>query len=143
MSYLSDFERSFSEHTLQIVKSYSGPYDATLMVNSLLGLLVVPKETFLKAIPESPLTELPKWGISQRSIICSGNPGKTNPKPDTLRGLVINLRHAVAHFCISPILDDGSVTGFRYTNTSGLIADISLTEMKTFVEKLSNHLSKQ
>lgn len=44
MSYLSDFERSFSEHTLAVVEAYSGEYDATLLINCLLGLLVVPKE---------------------------------------------------------------------------------------------------
>ena len=44
MSYLSDFERSFSDHTLQLVRGYEGPFDATLMVNCLLGLLVVPKD---------------------------------------------------------------------------------------------------
>lgn len=102
MSYLSDFDRSFSEHTLQLVQTYEGKFDATLMVNCLLGLLVVPKETVLKAIPESPLTDLPKWGISMGSIKSSGRPTKTNPRPETLRGLVANLRHSVAHFQITP-----------------------------------------
>jgi hypothetical protein len=35
LSYLSDFERSFSEHTLEIVKGYQGPFDATIVVNCL------------------------------------------------------------------------------------------------------------
>jgi len=28
MSFLSDFERSFSDHTLKLVQGYKGPFDA-------------------------------------------------------------------------------------------------------------------
>jgi hypothetical protein len=143
MSYLSNFERSFSEHTLQIVRGYDGPFEASLMINCLLGLLVVPKETVLDAIPESPLEELPKWGINTESILSAGRPTKANPRPDTLRGLVTNLRHSVAHFRIKPIPETEDVHSFEYTNESGLCAVISLSEMRVFVEKLSEHLSMQ
>lgn len=143
MSYLSDFERSFSEHTLCIVDSYSGDFDATLLVNCLLGLLVVPKETILHAIPEDPISELANWGINPASI---RNPGKAtpkNPKPETLRGLVTNLRHAVAHFRIKPVPAQGEVEAFEYKNDTGLHAVISIAEMRSFVQKLSGHLAKQ
>ena len=143
MSYLSNFERSFSEHTLHLVRGYDGPYDATLMVNCLLGLLVVPKETVLDAIPEAPLSDLPRWGIQRSSIKCAGRPTKTNPNPESLRGLVANLRHSVAHFRIRPAPDKGEVHSFEFTNDVGLHAVISLTEMREFVERLSEHLSKQ
>lgn len=143
MSYLSDFERSFSEHTLKLVQGYTGPFEATLLVNCLLGLLVVPKETVLKAIPESPLSELPKWGINEASIKNPGRPTKTNPEPETLRGLVANLRHSVAHFRVKPVPATGEVHSFEYTNDIGLHAVVSLSEMRSFVEKLSEHLSKQ
>ena len=143
MSYLSNFERSFSEHTLKLVQGYNGPFEATIMLNCLLGLLVVPKETVLKAIPESPLSELPKWGISEASIKNPGRKTTANPRPATLRGLVTNLRHAVAHFRIKPIPATEDVHSFEYTNRDGLHAVISLSGMRSFVEKLSAHLSKQ
>ena len=143
MSYLSDFERSFSEHTLKLVKGYDGPFDATLLVNCLLGLLVVPKETVLQAIPESPLSELPRWGINEASIRSPGRPTKNNPHPETLRGLVANLRHSVAHFRVKPVPATGDVHSFEYTNDVGLHAVVPLSEMRSFVEKLSEHLSKQ
>ena len=87
MSYLSNFERSFSEHTLQLLKGYTGELDATLIINCLLGLLIVPKETVLKAIPDSPLSDLPRWGINQSSIKSPGKPTRSNPQPETIRGL--------------------------------------------------------
>jgi hypothetical protein len=143
VSYLSEFERSFSEHTLKIVQGYSGPFDATLLVNCLLGLLVIPKETVLQAIPEVPFSELPNWGISVTSIKSPGRPTKTNPKPETLRGLVVNLRHSVAHFRVKPLPAKGEVHSFEYTNDVDFHAIVPLSEMRSFVEKLSEHLSTQ
>jgi hypothetical protein len=144
MSYLSNFERSFSDHTLAVVKEYEGKYDATLLINCLLGLLVLPKETMLQAIPESPLTELQAWGIAPTSIRDSGRAGGPNdPDPRTLRGLVFNLRHAVAHFRIRPVPKDGDVRAFEFTNKRGLHAEISIAELRVFVNRLSEHLRQQ
>jgi hypothetical protein len=142
MSYLSDFEHSFVDHTLKVLQSYDGEFDATILVNCLLGLLVVPKESFLNAIPEEPLAQLHKWGIEPDSIKSPGRPTKANPNPATLRGLVVNLRHAVAHFKIEPIPATSHVHSFRYTNESGLEAVVSLKEMRAFVRALAMHLDK-
>ena len=143
MSYLGDFDRAFMTHTLKILNAYTGEYDATLLVNCLLGLLVVPKESFLKAIPETPLTELSAWGIDPQSIRHPGKSYTGNPRPETLRGLVISLRHAVAHFRIEPMPTNGNVRAFAYRNDKGLHAVISLTEMRDFTRKLALHLEQQ
>ncbi|WP_048441058.1 HEPN family nuclease [Caenimonas sp. SL110] len=144
MSYLSNFERSFSEHTLAVIEEYSGTYDATLLINCLLGLLVVPKETVLNAIPDTPLSELKKWGIEPASIRDPGRSrGTKDPDPKTLRGLVANLRHSVAHFRIQPVPKEGEVNAFEFRNDRGLNAVISLSELREFVKKLSAHLKTQ
>ena len=144
MSYLSNFERSFSEHTLAVVEEYSGEYDATLLINCLLGLLVVPKETMLHAIPETPLSQLKTWGIEPLSIKAMGEAkGKNDPDPNTLRGLVFNMRHSVAHFRIKPIPNEGEVQAFKFTNDRGLHAEIPLAELREFVKRLSAHLKEQ
>ena len=143
MSYISNFERSFSEHTLSLVQSYQGAFDATLLINCLLGLLVVPKETVLQVIPEDPLSSLSSWGINPSCIKCTGRPTKNNPNPDTLRGLVANLRHSVAHFRIKPIPATKDVHSFEFKNDVGLHAVISVAELREFVVRLSEHLSKQ
>jgi HEPN pEK499 p136 len=144
MSYLGDFDREFMRHTLRILEAYDGEFDATILVNCLLGLLVVPKESFLDAIlPEAPLTELPAWGIKPQSIYHPGKAYPGNPNPKTLRGLVISLRHAVAHFRIKPIPHKSDVHSFEYRNDRGLHAVISLAEMREFTKKLARHLERQ
>lgn len=144
MSYLSNFERSFSEHTLAVVDEYVGQYDATLLINCLLGLLVVPKETVLDAIPETPLSELDKWGIEPASIKDPGTSrGPKDLDPNTLRGLVANLRHSVAHFRIQPVPKEGDVVAFEFRNDRGLYAVIPISELRNFVRRLSAHLKQQ
>lgn len=144
MSYLSNFERSFSEHTLEVVDEYAGKYGATLLINCLLGLLVVPKETMLHAIPDTPLTALSEWGIDPNSIRAPGNArGRNDPDPNTLRGLIFNLRHAVAHFNIKPVPSNGEVRAFKFTNERGLVAEVTIAELREFVKRLSAHLKEQ
>jgi len=143
MSYLSDFERSFSHHTLRLVEEYSGEFDATLLVNCLLGLLVVPKETFLMAIPEDPISNLRHWGVNPTGIRSPGRGTKSDPHRATLRSLVTNLRHSVAHFRIKPVPAAGDVHSFEFTNNWGLEAEIPIVELREFVTRLSKHLSEQ
>jgi len=144
VSYLSNFERSFSEHTLAVLDEYAGQYDATLLINCLLGLLVVPKETVLHAIPETPLSELGKWGIAPASIKAPGTSrGPNDPDPNTLRGLVANLRHSVAHFRIQPVPTKGDVVAFEFKNDRGLHAVVPISELRDFVKRLSAHLKDQ
>lgn len=141
MIFRDEFEKDFMLRTLKIIMGYQGEYDATLIVNCLLGLLIVPRETSLyEKIPDDLISDkLISWGLSKESIKSYGN---ENPK--TIRQLVRHLRNSVAHFQIEPIQGNGKlVEGFRFKNKSGFMAELSLLELKAFVERLSNHLEKQ
>lgn len=142
MSYFDEFEHSFMRHTLQIVQEYKGDYDATILINCLLGLLVVPREKFLEAIPLEPLSNLSEWGIDPDSIIDVGEPRSKNPQPDTIRGLVYNLRNSVAHFRLEPIPRTGEVHSFDFTTDSKFHAVIKLDDMRNFVNKLADYLDR-
>jgi hypothetical protein len=140
MEYRDEFEKDFMLRTLKIIREYKGEYDATLIINCLLGLLVVPRETSYNKIPNDLIKEnLSSWGLSENSIT---NYGYENPK--TIRQLVRHLRNSIAHFQIEPIQGKSRlVEGFRFENRSGFMATIMLPELKAFVEKLSNHLETQ
>lgn len=143
MEFEKEFERDFMQRTLALVKGYKGPYDATLLLNCLLGLLIVPKEASLDKIPTDPISDLKKWGISPGSINSRGKETVKNKYPDTLRGIVYNLRNSVAHFNFSPIHENRLVKGFKLSDRSGFDASIDVAEVRDFVEKLANHLEKQ
>ena len=142
MSFNSDFERAFIQRSLQLVRQYDGPYDATLLLNCLLGLLIVPKETCIEAIPDTPIQSLDGWGIAPSVVINFGDTNNPNSDPKTLRGLVWRLRNAVAHFRFRPYPTRGEVEGFDFHDASGFKAKIPLEQLKTFVERLSAMLDE-
>lgn len=142
MEFAEEFEKDFMKRTLQSVMDYPGEYEATLLLNCLLGLLVVPRETLLEKIPTDPISELHKWGISPESIIRIGKKNKANQFPETLRGVVYNLKNYVAHFRIRPIEENHRVRGFCFSDMSGFAATIDIKEMRIFVERLASYFEQ-
>ena len=143
MEYSEQFEREFMRRTLVLVKGYTGPHDATLLLNCLVGLLIVPKEKFLERIPSDPLQDLERWGISPSSIHAAAAVSKANPQPATLRGVVHSLRNSVCHSRFEPVHRNGEVEGFSYSDLSGFRAKVSLGELRLFVERLARHLEQE
>lgn len=142
MEYEPDFVKSFMRRTSAIINKYEGPHDATILVNCLLGLLVVPKESLFQKIPDDRFDTLSNWGISPSSIkqFRESNLGH-GPEP-TLRQLVRRLRNAVAHFDIDAIHSDGVVSGFRFKDRKGFRAEIPLSELRDFSIRLANYLEE-
>ena len=125
--------------TLELVKQYKGEHDATLLLNCLLGLLIVPKESYINKIPEDPISNLPQWGLSVQSIKSFGK-HKGKEHPHTLRQVVWSLRNSIAHCRFKPNHKEGKVSGFNFDDESGFSATIDLTEVRQFVEILAEHL---
>ncbi len=142
MEYDSDFHRSFMVRTQKNLDDYHGVHEATHLINSLIGLLIVSREQLFDCIPNTPLDRLApaEWGrvsdwITQ-PIKC--NPGHVHTL--TLRQFVRKLRNAVAHFRIEPYPEQGTVEGFSFIDGS-FKTKIPEAELKTFVNKLANELA--
>lgn len=114
MEYEPDFARSVMRRTLDIANTYSGPYDATLLINCMLGLRVVPKETLIDKIPTAPFEPLADWGIKPGSIRSAGKCEYGYEHSPNRRQLVRRMRNAVAHFKIEPFPSRGEVQGFTF-----------------------------
>lgn len=92
-------------------------YEVTQLINSLLGLLVFPKEEFFQVIPNTPVALLRRdgWPIPEVA------PGYQQVR--NLRELIRYLRNAVAHFNIEflpkPLSNMGTpeIEGLRVWNT--------------------------
>jgi hypothetical protein len=91
--FISDFARR-TLHNLDRIKQAEDEgemnvYPVTQLWNSLLGLIVLPRERDQTRIPETPIVDLwaDGWPLITERKGASG----------TLRGLVTNMRHAVAH----------------------------------------------
>jgi len=143
VEYEDEFQLDFMRRTLKVVQDYQGPYDATLLLNSLLGLLIVPKESSLDRIPQDPLAQLAAWGVSPRSIKAFGRCQCGTAHPETLRQLVKGLRNAVAHFRFRPLHHDRKCVGFAFDDRSGFKAELNLEEMRELTERLATHLANE
>ncbi len=95
----TDFIADFAKRTLrnldhvqtQALSGDEGVYPVTQLWNSLLGLIVLPRERDLSRIPRIPMTELWSEGWP-RLTTTAGREHRT------LHDLVSDLRRAVAHF---------------------------------------------
>lgn len=142
MEYEPEFTKSFMSRTLVIVNEYQGPYDATLLINCMLGLLVLPKETLLNKLPDAPFDQFSQCGIQPNSIKNHGRCDYGHPHELNRRQLIRRMRNAVSHFRVEPFQSPGNVQGFEFKDQNGFHAKLTLQELKEFVIKLSEYLQQ-
>jgi len=141
MSYNSDFQRQFIERSLDLVRTYSGEFDATNLINCLLGLLIIPHEVCFENIPTTSLSD---FGIGADCVTEYGNGAKGMPRSAesyNTRLLVADLRHAIAHFHVTPLPHQGQVQEFEFKNVrSGFAAVLTIGQLRTLVSKMADAL---
>ena len=143
---LEDEFISRTEKNLRAIEKLSqegkSVYEVTQLINSLLGLLVLPKERF-KTIPE----------ITQETMIKEGwpLPFGENAQVSGLKQLITNMRNAVAHFNIEFIADKNEIVGIQFKNYGTRdegrkkplwIGEYRLEPLKRFVDMFLAHISK-
>ena len=141
MGIYKDLEYEFVERTLNLITQYETllhnfkfeeQYNYTLLINCLTGLIVMPKERTITAIPNDRLLSKIKFDMGlERTVI--------NPKYETLRDFIIALRNCVAHFSIEVKSDhDGIRIGeiVFYDEQNGTRYEVAIfkaTELLPFV----------
>jgi hypothetical protein len=122
---IENFDISFIKRTSRNLKKYRGKYEFTMLINSLLGLLVVPNEQadrkgfeigFLKnkltnypkleAIFTKPTEKLDRDGVEMEQEKFLWLSGTNVPRPIgeiSLGEFLTRMRHGIAHFGIVPV----------------------------------------
>lgn len=109
-------------------------YEVTQLVNSLLGLLVFPREHFIDHIPKTPLSDLIRNGWPDIKVL------QGYPPCDNLHDLVRLLRNGIAHFNIE-FSTNGSldITGIRlwndYRGKKTWESHLSISDLKLITDK--------
>jgi hypothetical protein len=118
----ADVVRDFAqrtEHNLELIESVSAEpggraFEFTQLVNSMLGLLVFPRERYYDRIPQTSLDVLAREGWPVPRVA-----GDLPPAKD-LRELMRYMRNAVAHFNIEFVsTKDRELVGLRLWNQRG------------------------
>lgn len=111
---VKDFAKR-TRHNLEIIRAHKEQnqeaYEVTQLVNSLLGLILLPKEKSCLKLPKTSLNALSEQGWPAAAL--QPTEGKT---PENLRDLHRLLRNSVAHFNIefTSMLDN--ITGLELCN---------------------------
>lgn len=118
-------------------------FEVTQLVNSMLGLLVFPREEFVARIPKVPLEVLREQGWPVPKM----HPGF--PQATDLSDLVRYLRNAISHFNIEFVGDGQNeirlvrVWNNDRTGTKTWEADLGLDELKGIAERFTDLLLEQ
>lgn len=111
MGIYIDLEHDFIERTLNLIEQYENvlndfpfaeQYNYTLLINCLTGLIVMPKERSINAIPNESLSLEMRNDMGLIHTII-------DPRCKTLRSLIKKLRNCVAHFTIEVKSDHDGV----------------------------------
>lgn len=109
--YCKPIEKSFVCRTNKLIQEYNGKYDATMLLNCLLGLLVVPFEKYNDRFKDEERTTVIRAMFDQLQADgrydCYGN------NYDDF-GILRCLRNAIAHFHVENISNLGVITGFKF-----------------------------
>ena len=119
-------------------------YEITQLINSCLGLLVLPQQRFMESIPETPIIELEQDGWAIPKVT-----GQF-PQVQNLRELIRYLRNAIAHFNIEFLSDyEKEIQSIKVWNKSGgktgkttWEATLGLKELKSILFKFTELLDK-
>ena len=95
MMYASETEyvREYIDRTkwnYNFIKRVSDSFEVTQLINSMVGLLIIPKERYLDQITDNLIDQ----GLLDKMIRCIR---KDDYSDTTLRGIVKHMRNAVAH----------------------------------------------
>lgn len=144
MLYDEEFEKDFMRRTKSILDGYQGQFEATLLINCLLGLLILPKEKLEDCLPDVEFNSLSSWGIQSQSIIKKGKCDHGHQHDPSLKQLMRRLRNAAAHFRVEPIHDEEKrkVKGFKFADSNGFEAVFSLVEIRSLLNKIAEHIGR-
>ena len=109
--YCKPIEKSFVCRTNKLIQEYNGKYDATMLLNCLLGLLVVPFEKYNDYCRIEERTSIIRSMFDQ--LQADDRYDDYGNDYDDF-GILRCLRNAIAHFNVESISKGGKVTGFNF-----------------------------
>jgi hypothetical protein len=143
-----EFERDFVQRTLKLIEQYdthvmpvvlsAEQFETTLLINSLLGLLVLPKERCFDAVRSLTLDDLVGWGLPPTLVQSWGRCRDCGQEPQhTVGELLRRLRNSVCHFRLDPRAVNGTIEDVGFSDNNGFSAVLPKAALRAFVTKLA------
>lgn len=90
MSAYTDFKYDFIQRTLQDINNYTGNYEVTALLNSCVGLLIIPKENLFNVLPTKTVQD---FDLETQKLFI--NDGRHNTH--SVKNIVIHIRNSISH----------------------------------------------
>ncbi len=144
MSEYADFPKDFLIRTKNNLQSYSGTYEVTNLINSCLGLIIIPKQLLIRNLTAYEFSDNDKtYGFSKENIKYEE---ENNFKLDNV---LRHIRNGLSHGCIEQKSVEKEIAGIRifdrYNENSpeNFSVELSIDELKQFALKLSDNFINQ
>lgn len=145
MDYQKEFILDFARRTranLEFIEAAEARgdrvFEVTQLANSLLGLLVFPREHYMDSIPNTPLSDLVEQGWPTVRTTLGQLP------QETLRQLMRMLRNSIAHCNVEFVAsEDSQIVGLKVWNNDkhGSMtwhAELSISDLRAIAFKFIN-----
>lgn len=134
--------KDFVQRTIDILNKYEGANEITLLINSLLALLIVPKERALASLKAR------NWKLEVgKDCECVDWHDNAGRKRGQYSEFVTQLRHAVAHIQFETESTDESkiravvFTSNLYESEKPFVAKLNIAQIIRLAERLSSHVA--
>jgi hypothetical protein len=152
MSEYKNFEYDFVKRTLEDVEHYDGPHDVTALINSCVGLLVIPKEKLFEKVPIDILEDSIKtFGIKKSNIKYIASERQSiqfdNYDEYNVRNVVTHMRNSVAHGRIrQESIYDGQIAALEFKDEfrgkKTFEAIMTIDELREFAISIAREILK-
>lgn len=124
-------------------------YKVTLLINSFIGLLVMPKQKWFDYFPEDIINKT-DWGIAEEDII-SIKYNKNEKNEKNVKNIAKHLRNSVAHFHFKAHSNsDKQIESITFKDyyvkkeyELNFEAKLTVEQIKTFLDKFSSYMVKK
>lgn len=141
MSEYTNFLEDFLVRTKGNLNNYKGGCEITNLINSCLGLIIIPNELLIKKLPNYEFTDNDKsFGITKQNILVNIENNYS------LEKVVRGIRNGLAHGNIEQKTTNKEISGIRisniYNKKTKLTVEFTTDEFKDFALKLSDSFNQ-
>lgn len=143
MSFYTDFSRDSIKRTKINIQEYQGKYEVTHLINSCLGLIVIPKELFVDKLSNEPIYERDEsYGINQAKNSILDTYADKEDKVYGLKNIIRHIRNGLSHGHLEQKKDNDKISGFRifdsHRGNETFSIELTINEFKQFALRVSD-----
>jgi hypothetical protein len=145
VSEYKDFSKDFIQRTKCNLAMYDGKYEVTHLINSCLGLIIIPKEMLAEKLSNEPAYEDDlSYGISKEKNSIKDDYAPNGDKTYSLKNIIRHIRNGLSHGRIEQRVKNREIVGLRIydkqneKSSENFSIDFTIEQFKTFALRVAD-----